>query len=126
MCQNLLACAHESNLRDVVGAWSAFERELFDHMAAEEEVVIPSYARHSPINAQRILDDHVRIRAIASAMGVDVELHEIRIARLTRLVDALAMHADHEDSVMYPWAQRHLPEVARHVLADRIGSWLVY
>ncbi len=123
-CQDLLARAHENDLRDVVAGWAAFERELLEHMAAEEEVVIPSYARHAPADARRILDEHARLRAIVSAMGVDVELHEIRVARLTRLLDALETHADHEDAVMYPWAEENLVEVAQHVLVDRIRRWL--
>ena len=56
-------------------------------------------------------------------IGVEVELHEMRTARMRRLVEALDAHADHEDSLMYPWAQLNLPAVAQRLLVTRIGRW---
>ena len=120
----LLACAHTDDSRELIEAWRALETELLDHMAAEEEIILPGYAKHAPDDAKRIASDHARIREIASALGLDVELHEARITRLERLIGALEAHARHEDAVMYPWAQANLSEVAQHLLMARIGRWL--
>ena len=123
-CRALLACAHGDDTRALVATWHELEVELLDHMTAEEEVVLPSYAMHAPADASRILDDHLRICEVASMLGVDVELHEIRVGRLEQLVEALDAHAKHEDASMYPWAQSNLPQIAQTLLITRIGRWL--
>ncbi len=123
-CRELLASAYADDARELVTRWCELEAELLDHIAAEEEVILPSYTEHAPGDAKRILDDHARIRELVTPIGVEVELHEMRAARLRRLVEALDAHAAHEDSVMYPWAQLNLPAVAQRLLATRIGRWL--
>ena len=124
-CRELLASAHTDDHRAVVAAWWEVEAELLDHMAAEEEVILPLYQRHSPDDAKRILDDHAQIRELVTPVGVEIELHEARARRLRVLVEALDAHADHGDRLMYPWALRKLPELARHLLVSRIGRWFV-
>jgi hypothetical protein len=123
-CHELLASAYGDDSRELAAAWSELEAELLDHIAAEEEVILPAYAEHSPGDAQRILADHARIRDLVTPTGVEVELHLSRAARLRRLVNALDAHAHHEDAFMYPWAQVNLPELAQRLLVVRIGRWL--
>ncbi len=123
MCHEMLGSACSDDPRELVARWAELEIELRDHLAAEEEVILPSYAKHAPADARKILDDHVVIRDLMTPIGVEIELHETRLARLRRLVDALAAHALHEDSAMYPWAERHLTAVAQQVLFVRIGRW---
>ena len=120
----LLACAQGDDPRELIASWRELETELLDHMAAEEEIILASYAKHAPEDAQRIAADHARLREIASALGLEVELHAIRIARLEKLVDALHTHGLHEDTAMYPWAQANLGEVAQHALVARLARWL--
>jgi hypothetical protein len=122
--RELLACAYTDETRELVAAWCELESELLDHIAAEEEVILPGYAKHSPGDAQRILDDHARIRELMTPTGVEVELHLARATQLQRLIAALEAHADHEDAFMYPWAQENLPQLAQHLLFVRIGRWL--
>lgn len=123
MCRDLLAWAYADDSRELTARWCELEAELLDHIAAEEEIILPSYAAHAPADAKRIQDDHARLREFVTPTGVDVELHQIRAARLRRLVEALEAHAAFEDATMYPWAQRNLPLVTQRLLFGRISRW---
>jgi hypothetical protein len=123
-CRQLLACACEDDSRELVTRWSDLEAELLDHIAAEEQVILPAYAAHAPADADRIRDQHARICSLFTPIGVDVELHEVRLARLHELVDVLAAHSADEDAGMYPWAVHNLSLVAQHMLYVRISRWI--
>lgn len=122
-CFELLAWAHTDDTRELIAAWCELEAELVDHLTAEEEVILPEYAEHAPREANRILDDHAAIRALLTPLGVEIELHEARVARLQHLAETLATHARFEDATMYPWAQRNLTAAARRDLYVRISRW---
>jgi iron-sulfur cluster repair protein YtfE (RIC family) len=125
MCREVLVAAYADEPRALIMRWCALELELVDHMAAEEQVILPGYAAYAPADAQKIRDDHVRIRALVAPIGVEVELHEVRIARLGTLIEALEAHTLHEDTRMYPWVANNLSSVARQLLHSRITGWLV-
>lgn len=122
-CRELLAWAYTDDTRELAAAWRELEAELNDHIAAEEEVILPAYAQHAPDNAKQILDDHARLRELLTPIGVEIERHETRAARLRRLAEALDAHTLFEEATMYPWAQNNLTAVARRLLFIRIGRW---
>jgi hypothetical protein len=123
LTRELMSAAYADDPRALCERWVELETELLDHMAAEEDIVLPAYADHAPDDARAILADHVRLRDLTLALGVAIELHEITALQLAELEAALERHAAHEDAGMYPWAQLHLPEVAQHLLMARIGRW---
>jgi len=120
-CRALLGYAYTDDGRALTLSWNEVEAELLDHMAAEEEVILPGYELHAPADARRVRDDHARIRALLTPIGVEVELHEIRIARLRQLVAALEAHSANEDAGMYPWAAQHVALVSQRMLYARIS-----
>jgi hypothetical protein len=122
-CRELLACAYADDRRDLTASWNALEAELHDHLAAEEELVLGAFAAAEPSDAEVIRVQHARLRELLTPIGVEVDLHQIRVERLRRLIDGLTAHALFEDATMYPWAQAHLSNVAKHALFVRIGRW---
>lgn len=122
-CRDMIGWAYTDDARDLGSAWEDLEAELLDHMAAEEEVIIPSYAMQAPQDASRIRDEHAQIRSLLTPIGIDVELHQIRVARLRRLVETLESHSASEDAAMYPWASEHIPLVGERLLSARIERW---
>lgn len=120
MCRVMLGWAYADDPRELASHWRELEAELIDHMASEEEVILPGYRVHEPVDAAAILDDHTRIRLLMTPIGIEIELHEIRAAQLCRLVDALDAHSLHEDAAMYPWAERNVPMVAQRMLFARV------
>lgn len=125
ICTELLSAAAADDGREVTITWRELEEELLDHMAAEEEIILPGYGEHAPDDARRIRDEHVRLRALLTPLGVEVELHEVRATRLRQLAHLLHAHAAHEDAEMYPWAEAHLGAAAHHALWVRISRWFI-
>ena len=120
----LLESADADDARALTLSWSEVEADLLNHMAAEEEVILPRYELHAPADARRIRDDHARIRTLLTQIGLEVELHEIRLARLRQLVAALEAHSASEDAAMYPWAAQHVALVSQRMLYARISHGL--
>lgn len=118
--RSLLESAGGADTRALGVCWNGLEAELLDHMAAEEDVILPRYSAYAPADACRIRSEHARIRALLGSTGVDLELHQVRLARLRRLVDELEAHSASEDRAMYPWAVDHVGLVAERLLFARI------
>jgi hypothetical protein len=104
--------------------YRAFEHAMLEHMAAEEEHILPAYAADAPEDAAAIRATHDELRQQLFRIGVDVELHSVRAAALEQLVKTLRAHAALEDVRMYPWAQVHLPARTKRELFKRIGRSL--
>ena len=123
-CTALLARTYADDPHELVAQYRAFEHALLEHLAAEEELILPAYAQHDPADAQAIRDDHEAIRKALNRLGIEVELHVVRAHSVHELVDSLRAHAAREDAAMYPWAQVHLPLVTRRQLFVRVGRSL--
>ncbi len=123
-CTALLARRYSDDPLELVAHYRSFEHALLEHLAAEDELILPAYAEHAPTEAQAIRDDHAAIRKALNRIGLEVELHVVRAHSVNELVDSLRAHAAREDTVMYPWAQVHLPPVTRRQLFLRIGRSL--
>ncbi len=123
-CRALLGYTYQDDPRELILQYRRFERSTLDHLAAEEELILPAYADEAPDDARVIHDDHVQIRQLLFRLGVEVELHVVRAETVERLVTTLQAHAAREDSAMYPWAQVHLPLSPRRQLFVRLGRSL--
>lgn len=123
-CRALLARTYADDPRALIAEYRGFERAMLEHFAAEEEEILPGYAEHASQDARVVRDDHARLRQLLFRLGVDVELHVIRLASVTELLDQLHAHAAREDAAMYPWAEAHLPVTAKRRLFVRIGRSL--
>jgi Hemerythrin HHE cation binding domain len=123
-CRALLACTYADDPFQLIAQYRAFEHAVLDHLAAEEEVILPGYAEAAPAGARAIRADHAALRQQLLAVGVEVELHFVRAETVCRLIDQLNAHAAREDASMYPWAQLHLPLPAKRRLFVRIGRSL--
>jgi Hemerythrin HHE cation binding domain len=120
MCRGLLADTLADDPRQLVDAWRRFERAALEHMAAEEELVVPGYAVADPADAAAICEQHARLRELLGALGIEVELHVIRATTVRALTKAMRAHAAHEHAGMYRWAARHLAEPVRAALWTRL------
>ncbi len=88
--------------------WALFEREVRDHMALEEESILPEYARAHPREAARIRDQHQRFRDLLVELGVETDLHCLRLDEITTLAAEFRAHAEREDETLYAWAAAHV------------------
>jgi len=97
---------HEGQHVTLRGDWQRFERELSSHMDLEEQEILPSFSRAHQAEAQAIRDEHARIRAGLTEMGIDLDLHCLRAERVEAFIGLLRAHAQREEAVLYPWASR--------------------
>jgi polyisoprenoid-binding protein YceI len=103
-------------------AWQASEMALLAHMDAEERHVVGAFGRQEPAEAEALLGEHEQIRAKLNEMAIALDLHSLRSERLVAFVAELRAHARREEALLYPWAARHLGEVARTRVEKALAS----
>ena len=81
------------------------EQRLEAHLRLEEREIIPRFARFDLEEAERLLDEHTRIRARLAEVGVGVDLHATRDTTVRALFTELVDHAAREDQLMYRWLE---------------------
>jgi hemerythrin superfamily protein len=102
--QEIVAWAHEGEHRTLRGEWQRFERELTTHMELEEEEILPAFSHEHLAEAQAIREEHARIRAGLTELGIDLDLHCLRAERVEAFIGLLRAHAKREEALIYPWA----------------------
>ena len=86
----ILAGAERGDWDDLRRRWPAFERELTRHMDAEEIRIISGFGREHPREARTLLDDHARIRAQLTELGLELETGTVAVGARARLHDRSA------------------------------------
>lgn len=115
----LLIRARAGDARDLQEPWMAFERSLRDHLLAEEESALPSYAKSRPEDAEALRREHAEIRTLLDTAGLGVELHTSRLLMLEDLAERLREHAQHESNGLYAYLEVG-PRGLWHRLRDRL------
>jgi hypothetical protein len=92
--------------------WPAFGRELTRHMDAEEIRIISGFGREYPREARMLLDDHARLRAQLTELGLQLEAGGVTVEYARAFMTDLREHAAREDAILYPWAARGLDDLA--------------
>jgi len=121
-CLALLGAGCSGEPGELIRCWGEIEYQLYDHMMAEEHFLFPAYQHDEPENAQQLREQHARLRELAFEIGVAVELHTIRMEQLQAFVAALRAHGRLEEASLYRWADRHVPDDARHRMHDYLAA----
>jgi hemerythrin superfamily protein len=119
--------AFEADDRErIASLWNQFDARLLAHLAAEEKYMIPPLLRVDPPGARAILEEHEHIRARLTELGAGVDLHIVRLGTARAFIDELRAHANHEDKVLYQWADAHLGESDRATLLRALVDSVVH
>jgi hemerythrin-like domain-containing protein len=89
---------------------SFFEQDGARHFRAEEEVLLPAYARHAEPDEPavvRVLVEHVDLRRRAQDLAAGAEWDVAELLR--ELGDRLEGHIRHEERVLFPMIEAALP-----------------
>jgi hemerythrin-like domain-containing protein len=100
--------------------WTIFESKLIRHMEAEERFLLPLLEASNAAELTRIRLEHARIRDILTELGVAVELHTVRAADVTELVNLLHAHAKHENTALYQLAGDKASRAVEHGIAQML------
>ena len=87
-------------------AFREFDKRLAAHLAMEDDLILPAFAKVDRAEAERIASEHRTIRAQVDELVVGSDLHLTRLAAVKRLADALRAHAKREDEIVYRWIDR--------------------
>lgn len=117
----LLTDMHAGEWSVCQGTWSRFERELLEHMAAEEALVLPSFERVNPEETARLREEHTLVRSLLTDLGVRLELHAVKEEHVEHFIESLRSHAAREDALLYRWAAQLHPDLKK-ALFDRLAS----
>jgi hemerythrin superfamily protein len=117
----LLTDMHAGEWRICQATWSRFERELLDHMAAEEALVLPSFERVNPSETARLREEHAKVRTLLADLGVRLELHAVKEEHVRGVIEVLRSHAAREDALLYRWAAQLEPDLQKALLG-RLAS----
>jgi hypothetical protein len=119
-CKALRASAFIDDPLGVIARYRNLEHAVLEHMKAEEDFILPAYARHAPADAAAIRVTHEELRRQLYRLGIDAELRAFRLEAIDFLIETLHEHGAHEDREMYPWAQTVLPPATKRELFKRI------
>jgi hemerythrin superfamily protein len=109
--------AFEADDRERIATlWNQFDTRLLAHLKTEEKYLIPALMRLNERAARAILEEHRHFRARLTELGAGVDLHIVRLKTARAFIDELRAHANHEDKMLYQWADEHLPEADRTTL----------
>ena len=104
LAENILKQVAEGDRDDCARAISTLQKRLAEHLDTEERELIPSYAKHDPKDAARILDEHAAIRRTLANLDVETDLHLVRAEALRSFLVAIRAHAARENSGLYRFA----------------------
>jgi hemerythrin-like domain-containing protein len=99
---------------------SFFEEDGARHFRAEEEVLLPAYARHAEPDRPevvRVLVEHVELRRRAQDLAATPEPE---VAELRELGERLEAHIRHEERVLFPMIEEALTEAELERLAAAV------
>ncbi len=102
--------------------WNACDSSLEAHMAAEEQLILPEFAKREPVEAAAVAREHAAIRSALSELGIGVDLHCTNAEAVERFTRVLKKHAEREERRMYPWAREGLQHGAQAKLRERLGA----
>ena len=108
----LIAEARKDDRSKLREAWTVFEKSLRAHITAEEEELLPGYAKVNPTEANAVAQDHAFFRSSLTEFGVDLDLHLVNASAVASFGHRLRTHAANEDKGLYPWAKHSLSAAA--------------
>lgn len=107
---------------DVLRLWAAFDDGLCQHMALEEEHILPALRDEDAALADALAKEHQEIRSKLVELGVAVDLHEIREQTVSDFVEQLRAHARREDAWAYRWADENLSAPEKALFRTRLDT----
>ena len=90
--------------------WTQFEAGLLAHLDAEEQYLLPHFAKERPVAVRTIRAEHEQIRRLVAELGVATDLHLLRKRTTDDLIAALRAHAQRETQSLYPWPEQATDE----------------
>lgn len=102
--------------------WNAFDSKLEAHMALEEQLILPEFAKVDPAEATALGREHVAIRAALCELGIGVDLHCTNVELVERFIHVLEDHARREEALLYHWGRANLTQSVQATIRSRLNA----
>ena len=122
LIERLLMRVRANEETEALRVWQGLEPALLAHLDAEEAYVLPALDDTEHAECGRIRDEHAQIRRTVGELGMALELHTARAEPIVAFCAFLGAHAEREDSLLYPSAERHMPVVVARSLVSRLRA----
>jgi hemerythrin superfamily protein len=90
---------------EVRQCWLPFERNLLDHLLAEERSLFTVVVQAHREEVEALRAEHRRIRYLVSDLSVSVELQAVRKSEIDRLLEMLRKHTEREEQSLHKWLE---------------------
>jgi hypothetical protein len=104
LVQALSALIRTSGLAQRRAGWQRVEDELLRHLRAEDELLLSDFDLALPAEATTIREHHQRIRQLIVQVIAAAKAGNVDAGLLKQLRACLVACSDHEERVLYPWA----------------------
>lgn len=122
--EDLCGRARAGDWHDLDEVWSQFAADVEAHLAFEEDVLFPAYAKQSQECKElvkRLVGEHAVLRELLLEIGVAIQLHDIRVWTIEVFVELLREHAAVENEHIYPWVELEARQWSRRGKASASG-----
>ncbi len=117
----LLARFHDGDHDAVSAMWTDFEGGVLAHLKAEEADLFPRYRQRHEQEMKTLLQEHERIRAVLTELGVGLDLRLLRADLAEEFVQCLRAHAEHEEQHFYLWLNEPAQESLVQIALRKLG-----
>ena len=105
---DLCARAQMGDWHELDEVWGAFAADVEAHLAFEEDVLFPAFAKQST-DCRKLVNrldvEHAVIRELLEEIGLSIQLHVIRVWTIEVFVELMREHAEVENERLYPWVE---------------------
>lgn len=121
---DLCGRAQAGDWRDLDGEWESFAADIESHLAFEETVLFPVFAKQSVecrALVKRLVLEHAVIRELIEEIGIAIQLHQVRAWTIEVLVELMREHAAIESERIYPWIELEARPWSTRVASGGMG-----
>ena len=90
---------------EVRKCWVRFERNLLDHLLAEERSLFTVVVQAHREEVEALHTEHRRIRCLVWDLSVSVEQHRASGSEIDKLIATLQQHTEHEEQSLHKWLE---------------------
>jgi hemerythrin superfamily protein len=113
MLDAVLAAVRVGDCRDARTQWSVLDTQLTAHLRYEESELFPKLEHFDRAAVTKLRAEHEQLKNDIAELGASIDLKEVSEPNVKCIFDRLREHAGHEEALLYPWVDSHVPLTER-------------
>lgn len=103
--RHLLECVLFGRADVVEAAFSRFCAEMLAHIEAEQNYMLPEFAKEHAEEAKLIIEEHALVRALLATITEQIARRAAHPDTIRKLIEAVRANGTREQKSLYPWAE---------------------